>query len=60
MLNIGDKVVTTQGDIGVVVDKDHRPSFDKNNRITNQWIVELTLNGSKVKIPFFEYELYKG
>ena len=58
-INIGDKVITTHGDIGVIVDKDHRISFDKNNNITNQWIVELTLDKSKVKLPFFEYELYR-
>lgn len=60
MLNIGDKVITTHGDVGFIVDEDHRISFDKNNRMAHQWIVELTLNGRKVKLPFFNYELYKG
>lgn len=59
MLNIGDKVVTTQGDVGVIVDKEYSISFDKNNKIVHQWIVELTLDGQKVKLPFFNYELYK-
>lgn len=56
-INIGDKVLTTQGDIGIIIGKDNRLSFDKNNRITNQWIVELILNKNKVRVPFFEYEL---
>ena len=56
-INIGDRVLTTQGDIGIIIGKDNRLSFDKNNRITNRWIVELTLNENKVRVPFFEYEL---
>ena len=56
-INIGDKVLTTQGDIGIVIGRDNRVSIDKYGNITNQWIVELSLDGNKFKIPFFEYNL---